>query len=162
VAPLSSAGTDELHLLDELDGKARALGQKLELLERVPLFAGVSAAGLEELGGIADEVDVRAGTVLTHEGYREGFFFVIVSGSVRIERGGRTINTLGPGDFLGEIALLDGGPRTATATTETPSRLLSMTYQMFHELLDASPHIRAAILEAVGQRLRALEVGSAI
>ncbi|MEA2673673.1 MAG: hypothetical protein QOI92_865 [Chloroflexota bacterium] len=136
--------------------------QKQELLERVPLFAGVSAAGLEELGGIADEVEVRAGTVLTHEGYREGFFFVIVSGSVRIERGGRTINTLGPGDFLGEIALLDGGPRTATATAETACRLLSMTYQMFHELLDASPEIRAAILEAVGQRLRALEVGSAI
>jgi CRP-like cAMP-binding protein len=136
--------------------------QKHELLERVPLFAGVSAAGLEELGGIADEVEVRAGTVLTHEGYREGFFFVIVSGSVRIERGGRTINTLGPGDFLGEIALLDAGPRTATATAETTCRLLSMTYQMFHELLDASPEIRAAILEAVGQRLRALEVGSAI
>jgi CRP/FNR family cyclic AMP-dependent transcriptional regulator len=136
--------------------------QKHELLERVPLFAGVSAAGLEELGGIADEVEVRAGTVLTHEGYREGFFFVIVSGSVRIERDGRTINTLGPGDFLGEIALLDAGPRTATATAETPCRLLSMTYQMFHELLDASPEIRAAILEAVGQRLRALEVGSAI
>jgi CRP/FNR family transcriptional regulator, cyclic AMP receptor protein len=135
---------------------------KHELLWQVPLFAGVSAAGIEELGGIADEVEVRAGTVLTHEGYREGFFFVIVSGSVRIERGGRMINTLGPGDFLGEIALLDGGPRTATATAETPCRLLQMTYQMFHELLDASPDIRAAILEAVGQRLRALEVESAI
>jgi CRP/FNR family transcriptional regulator, cyclic AMP receptor protein len=135
---------------------------KHELLWQVPLFAGVSAAGIEELGGIADEVEVRAGTVLTHEGYREGFFFVIVSGSVRIERGGRMINTLGPGDFLGEIALLDGGPRTATATAETPCRLLQMTYQMFHELLDASPDIRAAILEAVGQRLRPLEVESAI
>jgi CRP-like cAMP-binding protein len=138
------------------------MGQKRELLERVPLFAGVSAAGLEELGGIADELDVREGTVLTHEGYREGFFFVIESGRVRIERGGKTINVLGPGDFLGEIALLDGGPRTATATAETECRLLSMTYQMFHELLDAAPEIRAAILEAVGQRLRALEVESAI
>ena len=128
----------------------------------MPLFSGVSRAGLEELGGIADEIDVRAGTVLTHEGYREGFFFVIVSGTVRIERGGRTLNTLGPGDFLGEIALLDGGPRTATATAETPSRILSMTYQMFHELLDASPEIRAAIMEAVGARLRALDEDAAI
>ena len=133
-----------------------------DLLERVPLFSGVSAAGLEELGGIADEIDVRAGTILTHEGYREGFFFVIVSGTVRIERAGRTINTIGPGDFLGEIALLDAGPRTATATTETPCRLLSMTYQMFHELLDASPAIRTAILEAVAQRVRALDDDSAI
>lgn len=136
--------------------------QRQDLLERVPLFAGISAAGIEELGAIADEVDVRAGTVLTHEGSREGFFFIIMSGSVRIERGGRTINTVGPGDFLGEIALLDGGPRTATAIAETPCRLLSMTFPMFHELLDASPTIRAAILEAVGQRLRALDGESAI
>ncbi len=61
---------------------------------------------------------------------------------------------MGPGDFLGEISLLDAGPRTATAIAETPCRLLSMTYQMFHEMLDASPEIRTAILEAVGQRLR--------
>ena len=133
-----------------------------DLLERVPLFAGISAAGIEELGAIADEVDVRAGTVLTHEGSREGFFFIIMSGTVRIERGGTVINMLGPGDFLGEIALLDAGPRTATATAETPCRLLSMTYHMFHELLDASPEIRAAILESVGQRLRALDGETAI
>jgi CRP/FNR family transcriptional regulator, cyclic AMP receptor protein len=135
---------------------------KRDLLERVPLFAGVSAAGIEELGAIADEVDVRAGTILTHEGYREGFFFIIIAGSVRIERAGRAINVIGPGDYFGEIALLDGGPRTATATTETPCRLLSMTYQMFHELLDASPAIRAAIMEAVGQRLRELEAEAPI
>jgi len=146
----------------ECGGEARAVAQKQELLERVPLFAGVSAAGIEELGAIADEMDVRAGTVLTHEGYREGFFFVIVSGSVRIERNGVTINTLGPGEFLGEIALLDGGPRTATATAETDCHLLSMTYQMFHELLDNAPEIRASILEAVGQRLRELDGAAAI
>jgi CRP/FNR family cyclic AMP-dependent transcriptional regulator len=135
---------------------------KQDLLGAVPLFAGISEAGLEELGGIADEIEVRPGTVLTREGYREGTFFVIVSGTVRIERDGRSINTLGPGEFLGEIALLDGGPRTATATAETDCRLLSMTYQMFHELLDASPSIRTAILETVGQRLRALDIERAI
>jgi CRP-like cAMP-binding protein len=134
-----------------------ALDEKLDLLERVPLFSGVSREGLEELGAIADEIDVPAGKVLTHEGRHEGYFFVVVSGTVRIERGGRTINTIGAGDFLGEIALLDGGPRTATATTESPCRLLSMTYPMFHELLDASPSIRTAVLEAVGQRLRAMD-----
>jgi CRP/FNR family cyclic AMP-dependent transcriptional regulator len=132
--------------------------QKQDLLGQVPLFAGFSEADLEELGAIADEIDVRPGTVLTREGYREGAFFVIESGTVRIERAGQTVNTLGPGEFLGEIALLDGGPRTATATAETDCRLLSMTYQMFHELLDASPSIRAAILETVGQRLRALDI----
>ena len=131
--------------------------QKQDLLVQVPLFAGISAAGIEELGAIADEIDVGAGTVLTREGAREGFFFIVVEGTVRIERVGRTINSIGPGEFLGEIALLDGGPRTATAVTETSCRLLSMTYQMFHELLDASPDIRAGILEAVGRRLRELD-----
>jgi len=133
------------------------MDEKLNLLERVPLFSGISREDLEVLGAIADEIDVPAEKVLTHEGYHEGYFFVIVSGTVRIDRGGRTINTIGPGDFLGEIALLDGGPRTATATTETPCRLLSLTYPMFHELLDNSPSIRSAILEAVGQRLRAMD-----
>jgi len=130
---------------------------KLDLLERVPLFSGISRADLETLGAIADEIDVPAGTALTREGYHEGYFFIIESGTVRIERGGKAINTIGAGDFLGEIALLDGGPRTATATTETPCRLLSLTYPMFHELLDTSPHIRTAILESVGQRLRAMD-----
>ena len=133
------------------------MDQKLELLERVSLFAGVGREGLEEIGRIADEIDVPAGTALTHEGRHEGYFFVIVSGTVRIERGGRMINTIGPGDFLGEIALLDGGPRTATATTVSPCRLLSMTHQRFHQLLDTSPPIRTAVLEAVGERLRALD-----
>jgi len=133
------------------------MDDKLDLLERVPLFTGMSRDGLAELGRIVDEVDVAAGTVLTHEGRHEGYFFVVVNGTVAIERAGRTINTLAPGDFLGEIALLDGGPRTATATAETACRLLSMRHDAFDALLEASPTIRTAVLEAVGRRLRAMD-----
>jgi CRP/FNR family cyclic AMP-dependent transcriptional regulator len=138
------------------------LEEKGQLLASVPLFAGVTAAGIEELGAIADEVEVRPGTILTHQGYREGYFFIVMSGTVRIERDGRTIAMLGPGEFLGEIALLDAGPRTATAIVETPARLLQMNYEMFHELLGASPEIRGAILEVVGVRLRAIDEAAAI
>jgi CRP-like cAMP-binding protein len=138
------------------------MDQNLELLERVPLFAGVSRDELEAIGRIANEMDVPAGTALTHEGRHEGYFFVIMSGTVRIERGGRSINTIGAGDFLGEIALLDGGPRTASATTESPCRLLSLTHERFHQLLDTSPSVRTAVLEAVGQRMRALDAESVI
>jgi CRP-like cAMP-binding protein len=99
---------------------------------------------------------------LTHEGRHEGYFFIVVSGTVRVERGGRTINTLGAGDFLGEIALLDGGPRTATATTASPCRLLSITHQQFQELLDTSPPVRTAVLEAAGRHLRAMDAESVI
>jgi CRP/FNR family transcriptional regulator, cyclic AMP receptor protein len=133
------------------------MDQKLELLKRVPLFAGLEQDELEEIAQIADEKDAPAGEALTHEGRHEGYFFVIVSGAVRVERGGRTLNTLRDGEFLGEISLLDGGPRTATATTESPSELLVMTHQRFAQLLDKSPSIRAAVLEEVGRRLRRLD-----
>ena len=133
------------------------MDRRLELLERVPLFAGLERGELEEVGRISDEIDVPPGTALTHEGRHEGYFFVIISGTVRIDRGGETINTIGDGDFLGEIALLDGGPRTATATTVTDCRLLQVTHQRFHELLDTSPPIRTAVLEEVGRRLRRLD-----
>ena len=138
------------------------MDDKLELLQRVPLFAGLDREGLEEIGRIAEEIEAREGTVLTHEGRQEGYFFVIVSGSVRVDRGGQTINTMGPGDFLGEIALLDGGPRTATATTDEPSRLLKITNDDFRRLVDRSPAVRTAVLEAAGARLRAMDVDSVI
>ena len=129
------------------------MDDKLDLLERVPLFAGMSRADLEQLGRIVDEVEVPVGTVLAHEGRHEGYFYVIESGTVRIDQGGETINTMGPGDFLGEIALLDGGPRTATATAETPLRVLSMRNQVFDELLERAPNIRAAVDEAASRHL---------
>jgi CRP/FNR family transcriptional regulator, cyclic AMP receptor protein len=137
--------------------EADAMADKVELLEHVPLFAEMSHDQLEELSGIVREVDVKPGDVLTHEGRHEGYFFVVVDGSVGIERGGQTINTLGPGDFLGEIALLDGGPRTATATATVPTRLLSLEQKAFDDLMDSSPTIRTAVMEAVGQRLRAID-----
>jgi CRP/FNR family cyclic AMP-dependent transcriptional regulator len=136
------------------------MDQKLELLRRVPLFSEMGEHELEEIARIAEEMDAPAGKALTHEGRHEGYFFIIVSGSVRIERAGQTINTIHDGDFLGEIALLDGGPRTATATTETPCQLIVMTHQRFEQLLDRSPSIRAAVLEEVGRRLRGLDAGA--
>lgn len=133
---------------------------KLELLKRVPLFAGLPDTALEQIGQITEEREEPAGTALTHEGRHEGYFFVIVSGTVRIERGGQTVNTLRDGDFLGEISLLDGGPRTATAVAETPCRLLVMTYQRFNQLLDTEPEVRNAVMVEVGQRLRSLDSDS--
>ena len=139
-----------------------ALDEKMDLLQRAPLFAGLARKQLGAIAHIADLIDVPAGTALTHEGRHEGYFFVIVSGTVRIEQSGQLINTLGAGDFLGEIALLDGGPRTASATAETACRLLSVTRERFHDLLDTSQSVRAAILEAVGQRMRAIDADAVI
>jgi CRP/FNR family transcriptional regulator, cyclic AMP receptor protein len=130
---------------------------KVELLRRVPLFANLEPPELSALARIAKLVDVAAGTVLTHEGRHEGYFFVVVTGSVRIDRAGVTVNTLGDGDFLGEIALLDGGARTATATAVSDCRLLQVTNEQFDELLATTPSVRAAIMTEVGRRLRRID-----
>ena len=137
-----------------------SLDPKLELLQRVPLFAGLAPEALQAIGAIAEERDVEAGTTLTHEGRHEGYFFVIASGTVRIERGGQVINTLHDGDFLGEISLLDGGPRTASAIADSSCQLLVMTYARFNQLLDTAPEVRNAVLEEVGRRLRSLDSDS--
>jgi CRP-like cAMP-binding protein len=141
--------------------EAEGRDPKLELLQRVPLFAGLEYEGLEAIAAITEEREAGAGTALTTEGRHEGYFFVIVSGQVRIERGGKTIATLRDGDFLGEIALLDGGPRTASAIAESDCRLLVMTYQRFQQFLDTAPQVRTAVLEEVGRRLRRLDEESA-
>ena len=81
--------------------------QKLELLKRVPLLAGLGRRELEEVGRLVDEVDIKAGKVLMREGDAGSEFFVLVTGSVGIDRGGTRILTMGGGDFFGEIALID-------------------------------------------------------
>jgi CRP-like cAMP-binding protein len=133
------------------------MDQKLELLAAVPLLAGLDRKDLEAVGQLAEEVDVGAGKVLAQQGAWGHEFFVIVSGDVAIERDGEHLRDLGPGDFLGELALIGGTPRTATATTTTAARLLVLGQGQFRDLLSSYPSIRTAVLEAVGQRLAALE-----
>lgn len=131
--------------------------QKLELLKRVPLLSGLGKRDIEEVGRLADEVDLPAGHVLMREGATGNEFFVIIEGSVQIERGGATLASLGAGDFLGEIALVDDGPRTATATTELPARLLVVGHREFHSLMAQFPTIQTSVLQALAQRVRLLD-----
>jgi CRP-like cAMP-binding protein len=112
---------------------------------------------LELITRLADEVDVPDSYTLMRQGSLGQEFFLIVEGRVRIERDGQTVNTLGPGDFLGEIALLSEGRRTATAVTEGPAKLLVITHRGFNSLLDSSAAIRTAILKGLAGRLQSLE-----
>jgi CRP-like cAMP-binding protein len=138
-----------------------ATDEKLELLKRVPLFAGLGRKEIEEVGRLAEEIDVPAGRALMREGQTGQEFFVIVRGSVLVERGGRQIRSLGPGDFLGEIALVDDGPRTATATTASDSALLVVAHREFHSLMDQFPSVRECVLQALATRVRQLEPDAA-
>jgi len=127
---------------------------KIQMLGRVPLFATCPAKSIELIAQLSDEVDVRDGYVLMRMGDLAQEFFLIIDGRVRIERDGSTLATLGPGDFLGEIALLAEDRRTATAVSEGPSKLLVLTRGAFKTLLDTSPEIRAAVMSAVVARIR--------
>ncbi len=127
---------------------------KKQLLARVPLFSGLDKVGLGRVAKLADEIDLPAGKQLLQQGDHPHEFFLIVDGSVRIDRDGAQINTLGPGDFLGEIALLDGGQRSATATAVTPVNLLILGQREFNSLLNEFPDIRSSVLTALAQRVR--------
>ncbi len=131
--------------------------EKLKLLKQSPFLAGLSRKDLEEVGRLADEVDVKAGHVLFREGSAGTQFFVIVAGAVRVDKAGKTIRTLGPGEFVGDIALVTERPRMATGTAEVDSRLLVLGHREFHSLLDRFPSIRMSVLESIAIRLRALE-----
>ena len=132
------------------------MDEKLSMLRGVPLFVGLDDKELKAVGALTDEVNVPAGYELAHEETFGNEFYLILDGNVRIHRAGATIRTLGPGDFLGEIALIDHGRRTASATAETDCRLLVLGHREFHSLLDAQPDIRVHVLEALARRVRQL------
>ena len=126
---------------------------KIELISKVPLFAGLSKKQLGEIAGIADEIDLPEGKVLIKEGDTGREFFVLVEGTADVERGGRKVAKLGPGDFFGEIALIAKTPRNATITTTSPVRALVITDRAFRTLLDRSPQIQIGVLLALAERI---------
>ncbi len=126
---------------------------KVELIRGVPLFAGCSKQELQEIAGIADEITLPNGKALTREGATGQEFLVLVDGAAEVKRKGRKVNTLRSGDFLGEIALITGAPRTATVTTTKPSRMLVITARDFRSLLRRVPSIQLKVLEALASRL---------
>ncbi len=135
----------------------RAMDQKVELLSKVPLLAGLSRKDLVQVAQISDEVDLPAGRVLMKQGSYGSEFFVIISGNVRVERDGQVLRELGPGDFLGELALLGNIARTATATCVDDGRFLVLGHREFNSLLTQYPNIQSTVLHAVAQRMARLE-----
>ena len=132
------------------------MDDKLTMLRGVPLFVGLDEDELEAVGRLCTEVEIPAGRELIREETFGTEFFLILEGRIRVHRAGATLVTMGPGDFLGEIALIDHGRRTASATCETDCRLLVLDHREFHSLLDQQPDIRVHVLEALARRVRQL------
>jgi len=131
---------------------------KLALISGVPLFEQCSKKDLQRIAQIADELDLRAGKVLIQEGERGREFFIIVSGEVEVRRKGRKVATLGPGSFVGEMALLSKAPRNATATAVTPLNVLVITDRAFLGLLDKMPGLSLKVARALAERVGANEL----
>jgi CRP/FNR family cyclic AMP-dependent transcriptional regulator len=123
------------------------------LLRRVPLFELCSKRELREVASIADELPLPQGRRLAVEGAAGHEFMIVVEGSAEVRRGGRKINLLGSGDFLGEIALITGRKRTATVTTLEPTRILVITERDFKRLLRDVPSIQPKVMQALAARL---------
>ena len=126
---------------------------KIDLIKRVPLFSSASKAELAEIASIADEIDLPEGKTVIQEGDAGREFFVLVEGTADVERGGKKVASLGPGDFFGEIALIAKTPRNATITTTSAVRALVITDRAFRQLLDHSPEIAVGVLVALAERL---------
>ena len=130
----------------------------IERLRQIPLFSACSADELELVAARTTQVHVAAGDVLAREGQTGREFVVIVEGTAAVSKGGRSIATLGPGDFFGEIALLDNGPRTATVTAESDLVAEVSSQREFAELVEGAPSLARKLLVGVAQRLRAADL----
>jgi len=112
---------------------------------------------LERLGQLADEVEVGLDRVLAEQGRIGHEFFIVLDGRVMVLDDSRPVRTLGPGDFFGEIALLERVPRTATVRAEGIVRLLVIGHREFNALMDEFPSVRTAVMEAEAERLSRTE-----
>jgi CRP/FNR family cyclic AMP-dependent transcriptional regulator len=123
-------------------------------LAKVPLFSDCSKRELQLISRAAKEVRRKSGTVLAKEGDAGVGLFLILDGTAEVTIGGRRRTTLGPGDFFGEVALLDGGPRTATVTATSDITLLVLSEWVFRGLLHQHPSIAMKTLSTLAGRLR--------
>jgi CRP-like cAMP-binding protein len=125
---------------------------KLAVIRQLPLFTNCSDAEIQEVAAIADELWLPKGRALTHEGALGQEFVVIVAGSVAVYKSGRQVAALGPGGFVGEIALLTGRPRTATVVSTSSVLVLVIARHRLLPLLDRLPGVRAQLDEVVPLR----------
>ena len=127
------------------------------VLSTVPLFEGLPSRHLRKVRDICKVVNYMPGHSVVKEGEDGDSFFVVVSGQAKVGAKGRTIRRLLPGDHFGEIALLDGGKRTATVLTETPMTLLEIKRGAFTKLVHAEPLIAVALLKGIARMIRQSE-----
>ena len=132
----------------------------MELLKKVPLFAELEPKELERLSASFKERTFKAGDTVASEGESGAGFFVIESGEAAVKIHGQERGRLGPGDYFGDIALIDMGARTATVTAETNLECYGLTFWDFRPLVESEARIAWPLLQAMAKRLREAEAES--
>lgn len=123
-------------------------------LEQIPLFADLSRKERDAVAKWADEVDVPAGYHLLDQGRFPHEFFVIAQGTVSVTKDGEHLTDLGPGDFCGEIAILEHERRTATVVATTPVSVIVMLARDFETMADEMPEVAERIHQAIRERIQ--------
>jgi len=141
----------------QLSGSRVSNDEKMRHLEDVPLLAECTQKQLRAISDISRVVEVPAGTSLTRAGQPGDEFFVILDGSAAVEKPGKKRVFLRPGDFFGEMSLLDGGPRSVTVRAATSLRVLVIDRKNFQGVLREVPDLTQKLLVTLSRRVRALE-----
>ena len=123
-------------------------------LKRIWLFSGCTQAELRRIQKVLKEVTVPTGRLLVEEGQPGLMFFVVVAGRATVKRGEQEIASIGPGDYFGELSLLDDKPRSASVVCDTDMTLLVLMQRHFQKILRASPSMAHKLLKTMGTRLR--------
>ena len=129
-------------------------------LDAVPLFSECSQRELRTVAALCTRLDVAAGFRLTRQGTHDPQCFVVAAGSAAVEIDGRAVGTVGPGDMVGEMSLLDGGPRSATVISLSPMTLYVMTRGEFRSMMRTNPSIVGKIATSLARRLRLAQATS--
>lgn len=128
---------------------------KVEALRGSPLFHGLARSELAQLVKESEDVEIGPGKMLCAQGDSAREFFVILEGEAEVTKDGLRLRSLGPGDFFGEVALLEQSTRTATVTATTPVRFFVLTRHAFSALLDRNPGVERKVLRALAKRVLA-------
>ena len=126
-------------------------------LSDIPIFGSCTAEQLERLAALGIARTVHDSEDVVHEGDKGGTFFVITSGRARVSRDGDDVDTLGPGDYFGELSLFDPAPRDATVTAVGDLSLISLSRAAFMQALDEIPMFRDSLLHGMARRLHELD-----
>lgn len=126
----------------------------IEMLEKAPLWSGLSKKELKSMVSASRERRFESGDTIVKKGEGGVGFYLILDGSVEIRSDGNTLSKLGPGQFFGEMSVLDNQPRSADVVTVQPSRVLILTAWEFKGLISAKPRIALKMLQELVRRLR--------